>query len=285
MMGVPDSRPIDVGRIDYTNTWPLFHYVPDETEDYRIVRRVPSGLNRMLQEGKLAVSAVSSFIYGMDPQSYALLPGLSVGTVGRVRSLLLFLKKPLREALRGRIALTDTSATTINLLKIILALRYDGNPQYTVMQPDLEAMLEENDAALLIGDSAIRASWTDHGLEVMDLGQEWHEWTGLGMTYAVVAARRDALASRPDEVLHLHRDLLDSRRRSVADPEPLVQRAAALIGGSPAYWREYFSAIRYDFGPELREGLELYYRYAHQLGLIGEPASLAFIDPQLSTGR
>ncbi|QJC54308.1 menaquinone biosynthesis protein [Paenibacillus albicereus] len=284
-MGVPDNRPIGVGRIDYTNAWPLFHYVPEETEDYRIVRRVPSGLNRMLQEGELAVSAVSSFIYGMDPQSYALLPGLSVGTVGPVRSILLFLKKPLREALRGRIALTDTSATSINLLKMILALRYDGNPDYTVMQPDLRAMLQDNDAALLIGDSAIRASWEEHGLEVMDLGEEWHRWTGLGMTYAVVAARRDALASRPAEVLHLHRDLLESRRRSVADPEPLVERATASVGGKAAYWREYFGALRYDFGPELREGLELYYRYAHQLGLIGEPASLAFMDPQLSTGR
>ncbi|WP_176444811.1 menaquinone biosynthesis protein [Paenibacillus herberti] len=284
-MGVANSRPIGVGRIDYTNAWPLFHYVPDETEDYRIVRSVPSGLNRMLQQGELGVSAVSSFIYGMEPQRYVLLPGLSVGTVGPVRSILLFLKKPLKEVLRGKIAMTDTSATSVSLLKMILRLRYDGNPEYTVMKPDLGAMLKDNDAALLIGDSAIRASWESHGLEVMDLGREWKEWTGLGMTYAVVAARREAVENSRSEVLRIHEDLLASRRRSTANLEPLVQRAVASIGGTKAYWTEYFTGLQYDFGPELREGLELYYRYAHELGLVDGKAVLEFMNSQLSTGR
>lgn len=284
-MGVADSRPIGVGRIDYTNAWPLFHYVPDETDDYRVVRSVPSGLNRMLQQGELGVSAVSSFIYGLEPQRYMLLPGLSVGTAGPVRSILLFLKKPLKEVLRGKIALTDTSATSVNLLKMILSLRYDGNPEYTIMKPDLPSMLKENDAALLIGDSAIRASWETLGLEVMDLGREWKEWTGLGMTYAVVAARREAVESSRSQVLRLHEDMLASRRRSTADPGPLIRRAVSSLGGTEAYWREYFTGLQYDFGPELREGLELYYRYAHDMGLLSGHAVLEFMDSQLSTGR
>ncbi|MGU3470304.1 menaquinone biosynthesis protein [Paenibacillus sp. D51F] len=284
-MTMAHSGPIDVGRIDYTNAWPMFHYVPDTDEAYTIVKKVPSDLNRMLKAGELEASAVSSFIYGMDPERYLLLPDLSVGTVGPVQSILLFMKKPLKEVLRGRIALTRTSATSINLLKMILTLRYDGNPEYSVMEPDLDSMLAEHDAALLIGDSAIKASWLSHGLEVMDLGEEWHTWTGLGMTYAVVAADRGAVGRHPDSLAKLHRDMLESRRRSLQDLTPLVERAMASVGGTSAYWNAYFQGLRYDFGPELRAGLELYYKHAHTMGLIDREVALEFLNSQSFSGR
>ncbi|ASS69084.1 menaquinone biosynthesis protein [Paenibacillus sp. RUD330] len=284
-MTMAHSGPINVGRIDYTNAWPMFHYVPDTDEAYAIVKKVPSDLNRMLQAGELEASAVSSFIYGMDPERYLLLPGLSVGTVGPVQSILLFMKKPLKEVLRGRIALTRTSATSINLLKMILTLRYDGNPAYSVMEPDLDSMLAEHDAALLIGDSAIKASWDHHGLEVMDLGEEWHRWTGLGMTYAVVAADRGAVGRHPDSLAKLHRDMLESRRRSLRDLTPLVERAMASVGGTSAYWTAYFEGLRYDFGPELQAGLELYYKHAHTMGLIDREVALEFWNSQSFSGR
>ena len=254
------------------------------TPDYQIISKVPSELNRMLRERELSLSAVSSFLYGMEPQRYLLLPGLSVGTVGPVQSILLFMRKPLKEVLRGRIALTATSATSVNLLKIILSLRYDGNPDYTVMEPDLEGMLQEHDAALLIGDSAIRASWQNHGLEVMDLGQEWNQWTGLGMTYAVAAVDRAAAQNCPAAVSRVLEDMQESRRRSLADLSPLIRRAMDSIGGTADYWQAYFSGLRYEFGPELQQGLEQYYRYARMLGLIQHDVSLEFWNEPLSSG-
>jgi chorismate dehydratase len=168
---------------------------------------------------------------------------------------------------------------------MILTLRYDGNPDYSVMEPDLDSMLQEHDAALLIGDSAIKASWSNHGLEVMDLGEEWHRWTGLGMTYAVVAADRNAVRKAPDKVARLQEDMLASRQRSLQDLSPLVERAMASIGGTSAYWNGYFQGLRYDLGPELQAGLELYYRHAHTMGLIDREVTLEFWKTQLSSGR
>src|ERR1035438_660532 len=58
------------------------------------------------------------------------------------------------------------------------------------MAPDLPAMLEANDAALMIGDMAMRAR--GQGLFVLDLAEEWHSWTGLPFVFALWLVRRDA---------------------------------------------------------------------------------------------
>ncbi|MBD2845165.1 menaquinone biosynthesis protein [Paenibacillus sp. IB182496] len=260
-----------IGRIDYANVWPIFHtFDPRLLQPEAEVRyAVPSRLNRLLLAGDIDMAAISSFAYAMHADDYFLLPDLSVSAQGRVRSILLFLKRPLEEALRGTIALTSTSATSVNLLKIIAQLRYGAQPAYAVMEPELETMLEQADAALLIGDSAIRASWRDTGYEVVDLGELWREWTGHGMTFALLALRRDAAARLGHaRIAAMHEALLASKQRSLSDPEPLISKACATLGGEPDYWRRYFAGLTYDFGASQRSGLELYCRYAVELGLL-----------------
>lgn len=278
------GRRIVVGRIDYANAWPLYHGLEQFTRelDYDMVSRVPSGLNMMLQQGKLDVSAVSSFSYGANAEDYVLLPGLSVGSIGRVHSLLLFLKTPIEEKWPERIAVTTTSATTVNLLKIIMAMRYGFEPRYIPAEPDLETMLETADAALLIGDPAIRASWNCHGLHVLDLGQLWYDWTGLGMTYAVVAARREWVESSGEDVHKLYEAMIRTRRTNVERPGPLVKQACERIGGDEAYWQLYFQTLRYDFDEKLQRGLALYFRYAAELGLIKKDVALRFLEEQMT---
>ncbi len=278
------GRRIALGRIDYANAWPLYHGLEQFTRElsFDIVSRVPSGLNMMLQQGKLDVSAISSFSYGANADDYVLLPGLSVGSIGRVHSILLFLKTPIEEKRPERIAVTTTSATSVNLLKIIMSMRYGFEPQYISAEPDLDAMLETADAALLIGDPAIRASWNCHGLQVLDLGQQWNDWTGLGMTYAVVAARREWIESAGDDVHDLYEAMIRTRRANVERPRPLVEQACERIGGDEAYWQVYFQTLRYDFDEKLRRGLELYFRYAAELGLLKHEVALRFLEEQIS---
>ncbi len=276
------KRPIIIGEIDYANAWPLFHGLDNKGMNglYRLVAAVPSKLNGMLSAGELDVSAISSFSYGRHVDQYTLLPGLSVGTVGRVHSILLFLKQPIAKAKPGTIAVTTTSETSVNLLKIIMAKRFQCNPSYIPTEPNLEEMLKTADAALLIGDPAIAASWQNHSYEVLDLGQLWQEWTGLGMTYAVVAARKEAVEKNPDGIADVYRLLKECRVRNCAAPEPLVDEACSRLGGKRDYWRMYFETLQYDFCPRLQEGLELYFRLAKEMELLPQDVKLSFLELQ-----
>ncbi|CAM3776073.1 menaquinone biosynthesis protein [Cohnella lubricantis] len=271
------TRPIRFGRIDYTNVWPVFHYFDPAKlrSNTELVYGMPAELNRQLRAGEIDISAVSSFAYGLNADDYLLLPDLSVSALGEVQSLLLFLKSPLEKVLSGKIALTTTSATTVNLLKIVMKKFLGGDPEYVTTEPDLERMLETADAALLIGDHAIRASWRDHGYRVLDLGDLWRQWTGQWMTFAVWAVRREAAERYPEAIGEIYRALVDSKRQSAADPVPLIQEAERRIGGTASYWRGYFGGLCHDFGAEQREGLSLYFQYAKELGLMDKSVRLA----------
>lgn len=282
------ERVITVGQIDYANAWPIFDRFEEclaesGVTNVRIVPGVPSALNRALSEGAFDIATVSSFAYGQIADRCYLLPDLSVSANGDVMSILLFLKKPLQEALSGTIAVTSTSATSVNLLRIIVSERFGASPRYVTMEPDLDAMLAAADGALLIGDPAIKASWrTDLALEVLDVARLWKEWTGLGMTFAVAAVRREAAEAQPEKVAAVHRALLESKRRSLADPKRLVSRAVNTIGGSPAYWERYFRTLSHGFGPSERQGLDRYFDCAYRMGLLERAVSPVMWSDQMA---
>ncbi|WP_276351621.1 menaquinone biosynthetic enzyme MqnA/MqnD family protein [Cohnella caldifontis] len=286
-MNVGPKRPLRIGRIDYANVWPVFHHFDPSSLRYpaELVPAMPAVLNRKLREGDIDLATISSFAYGVSSDAYYLLPNLSVSALGPVQSILLFMKSPLEKVVRGRIALTTTSATSVNLLKIIMKKFYGGDPVYEDAEPSLERMLESADAALLIGDHAIRASWSNPGYRVLDLGDVWHLWTGHWMTFALWAVRKETADARPEEVMSVYEGLLESKRRTASDVESLVHKGVRQIGGTPDYWRGYFRTLRHDFGPGQQAGLMQYFRYARELGLINGDVSLNEWPYASSTGN
>ncbi|MFC0335489.1 menaquinone biosynthesis protein [Paenibacillus sepulcri] len=272
------NRPITIGRIDYTNVWPIFHYAEEQLPADRFIidRRVPSALNTAMQRGEIDITSMSSFAYAQYADSFLLLPDLSVSAAGRVNSILLITKEPLEKVLKGTIALTSTSATSVNLLKILMSLYYKASPDYITMDPSLDEMLGSADAALLIGDPAIQASWRSEGFTVIDLGELWRSWTGLGMTFALFAVHKAAAAAYPKAVSQVLQALTDSKRRSLADTAPLVSKARAQLGGTEKYWQRYFRELTYNFGTKEQKGLSLYFEYARSLGLLDHHVRMEF---------
>ena len=273
-MNNANTRPMRLGRISYTNAWPVFHHFDPARLAFptEVHSDMPSTLNRKLRAGDIDLAAISSYAYGISSDSYYLLPNLSVSSFGRVQSILLFLKSPLEKVLHGTIALTTTSATSVNLLKIIMEKFYGGKPIYEDAEPSLEQMLENADAALLIGDHAIRASWTNHGYRVLDLGEVWNIWTGQWMTYALWAVRKETALRYPEAIREIYEGLTASKSLSLENIGPVADKALAQIGGTADYWNGYFGSLRHDFGAEQKAGLKLYFQYAKELGLMdGEP--------------
>ncbi|GJM68238.1 chorismate dehydratase [Paenibacillus macerans] len=266
-----ENNDILIGKIKYSNVWPVFHHfdVSRLPQSSRLVTEVPSALNRKMLSGALDISPVSSFAYGYGAERFLLLPDLSVSSDGPVKSILLFSRKPPEQIAGGTIALTNTSATSVNLLKIIMEKAYGGRPTYWDSEPELDAMMAKSDAALLIGDHAIEASWRDHGYIVTDLGEVWKKWTGYGMTFAVWAVQKTFAEAHGEYLAAVCEAFEASKRQSLGDLTPLVARACREIGGTPEYWTRYFgSHIRYDFGEQRRAGLALYFRYAYEMGLL-----------------
>lgn len=271
-----NKQAIRIGRINYTNVWPIFYYFPTARfkGQVELVEQVPAQLNRGMADGTIDMGPISSFAYGEHADEYLLLPDLSVSAWGKVNSLLLFHRKPLNEIANGRIALVNTSATTVNLLKIILERFYGGKPQYETFAPSLERMMQEADAALLIGDDAIRASWTEHGYMVTDLGEEWNRLTGHWMSFAVWAIREETVKREGPLVTEIYRSFVESKRKGLADPSAMIGHAVESVGGTEDYWKYYFSQLHYDFGQSQWEGLSLFFRYAHELGLLKKQAPI-----------
>lgn len=274
-----------IGKISYTNSWPVFHNFHPSSLRFpaEMVSEVPAILNRGMADGSIHVGAMSSFAYAAASDRLLLLPELSVSADGPVRSILLFSRLPLQQIAGGRIAVTNTSATSVNLLKILMEKAVGGKPEYISVDPDLDRMMDQADACLLIGDSAIRASWQDQGYRVTDLGQLWKEWTGLSMTFAVWAVNREAAISKPAAIAEIAEAFADSKKYGLQNLTPIIREACSVIGGTASYWNGYFRNLCYDFGERQQKGLNLYFRYAYEMGLLPREVKMEIWSHNLLT--
>jgi chorismate dehydratase len=264
------KQPIRIGQINFANVWPLFHKFPHEEfkGELDFISQVPTSLNKAMGQGEIDMGPISSFAYGENFDQYMLFPHMSVSAFGEVQSILLFHRQPVSSLGQGTIALPTTSATSVNLLKILLT-KFNGiRPRYSYEAPDLNHMMEHADAALLIGDDAIRAQWAESSYKITDLGEMWRRATGQWMSFAVWAVRKQIIQEQPELVARIYQAFLYSKHQSLHNISPMVKDAQRLIGGTEAYWERYFTQLQYDFGPSQQAGLQMYYDYAWELGLL-----------------
>jgi chorismate dehydratase len=120
-------------------------------------------------------------------QHLDVVPGLGIACRGAVRSILLISRKPIRKI--RTLAADSSSRTSVCLAQVILREVYGVTPEIVSRPPKLDSMLQECDAALLIGDAALVVDPYTLPFEVLDLGAEWYALTGLPMVFALWAGR------------------------------------------------------------------------------------------------
>ncbi len=266
-MTAADSPPVRVGRIEFVNCFPLYHHFARELASRgvgaEIVEGYPAELNEMLVEGTIDVALPSSIAFARDADQLLLLPQVSISSFGAVDSIQLFTRTPLEHV--RRVALTEKSATSICLLKV-LCREWGIEPEFAPREGPLSEVLEGFDALLLIGDEALHllrvAAYPYH----FDLGAEWKSVTGLPMVYAVCAARRDFAEARPEAAAAIGAALLASRDACAAAPETTAAAAAQVYDFSRAYLMAYFDKLKFGFTPDYRAGLAEFYRRAAAIG-------------------
>ncbi|MEW9669746.1 menaquinone biosynthesis protein [Ammoniphilus sp. 3BR4] len=267
---------IKIGKIAYSNVLPVFYFFRDTMFEGRatFTEKVPAVLNRQLAAGEIDLGPVSSFAYAENEAEYQVLADLSVSALGPVGSIFLFTKEPIEQLKEPRIALTNTSATSVNLLKVILEKFQGCMPHYQTMMPDLASMMDSHDAALLIGDDALLAKWSNPGYYVYDLGEMWYKHTGMWMTFALWTVRKDTVVSDPGLLGEIHREFLRSKKQGLEQLDHIINHAQSVFRGTSEFWREYFSGLCYDFQSEQKRGLEYYFHCASELGLLSRPVEV-----------
>ncbi|SEN27968.1 menaquinone biosynthesis protein [Lihuaxuella thermophila] len=272
-------KPIRVGKIAFTNILPIYHYFDDRGTEVELIPMVPSQLNRGMAAGEIDLGPISSFAYAENYPHFVLMPDLSISAMGPVGSIFLFTRgKELSELRHARIALTNTSASSVNLLRVLLEKFEGGSPDYVTMPPCLDEMMKEADAALLIGDDAIKALWHHSGYRVLDLGEEWHKYTGLSMTFAVWAVRREIAETRMEELAEIYLRFMKAKEQGRREPLPVIREAMRQLGGERDFWTKYYDGLCYDLREQQLEGLKTYYRYAAELGLLSSDVEICMLD-------
>jgi len=267
-----------VGHIQFLNCLPLYYMLVKKglLLDIDLCKDTPSQLCERLLAGRLDISPVPSIEFARHAADLLLLPGMAVSSRGPVMSIVLVSKVAPGE-LDGRpVALANNSRTSQVLARIVLEKHYGVRPVYFESPPDLGEMFREADAALLIGDDALRIVSAPCPWQVYDLGLEWSAMTGHSMVYALWAVRRDFAGLHPDAVRRVQRAFQTSLRESIADIDAIAHDIARWEPFSAAFLQQYFKALQFDFEPDLQQGLLHFYGLARHIDALETVPELVF---------
>jgi chorismate dehydratase len=275
-----------ISIVQYLNTAPLVRGFTHGTlcGKYQLSFTVPSQCADALRTNAADIAIIPAIEYPRI-QNLVVLPGLSIASKRAVRSLLLVSTKPVREV--TRIVLDRGSRSTQALVRILCQKWWGIAPEFREAEPDLPAMLQESDAALLIGDPALRLALNveRHGerdragaqqcagksvgfpaiptLYVYDMVEEWRALSGLPAVLAVWAARPEV--ATPEVV----RDFQESLAQGLLQLDEISAEASKEMRLPAADLRRYFSEnIDYGLDEENLRGLRLFFSLAVELGLI-----------------
>ena len=257
-----------VSVVKYLNTVPLIWGMVkgDQRGKYDLDFTTPAKCADDLGRREAAVGIVPSIEYQrMD--GLRILPGCSISSKGSVKSVLLLSKMPIDKV--EVVALDNSSRTSAALVQVLLQKFYSRSVKATAVDPEPVNMLQEADAALLIGDPALTLD--AGGLMVYDLAAEWKKFTGLPFVFAVWAGHEDA------GLRCFCQDFEASRNYGLAHIDEIACEYAPRLGLTHEAVRVYLKEnIDYSLDEDNRRGLELFYRLAHEIGLIPGAKKLEF---------
>lgn len=250
-----------IGAVSYLNTKPLIAGLLNDPGQHELTLDLPSRLADRLASGELDVALIPVIEAIQNPE-YTIVSDTCIACRGPVWSVKLMSRVEL-SAIRT-LALDEGSRTSQALTRILLANKFHVRPECEILRIEDDWKQTRCDAALIIGDRAMNAD--DDSFQAFDLGQEWFEWTGHPFVFAVWAAR--PTADHPA----LHRALNDSYEVGRSQLSELAVAATETYSLSEADAFRYIDHyIHYRLGNDEKRGMELYFQYAHELGLIASP--------------
>ena len=268
---------LKLGNITYSNCFPVHAGLIDGavTGGPVLVEGVPSYLNGLLSRGDIDVSPSSSIEYARHAAGYRIVPDFVIGSRGPVRSILFLAGRDPRELAGATVAMPTASATSVVLLKVLLRIRWGVAPRTVWFdQAKEDPFAAGADAALFIGDVALRAELYPERPVRLDLGAEWWSQTGLPFAFAVWQASGGTDA----ELRHLHALLIESRAYGLEHRAALAEKYAGHFGFPGPFLDSYWRDLSYVLDEPMIEGLQTFYRYAAEIGEIPRAPELRWTE-------
>jgi chorismate dehydratase len=262
------AAPVRIGAVGYLNARPLTWALDRDPQRWRIRYDLPSVCSSLLHSGDVDLGLVPSVEY-LHSADYRLVPGVGIGSRGPIASVALYARVPV-DRIR-HVALDTSSRTSVSLIQVLCRHRFGIAPEFIRHSPDLAAMTQRCDAALLIGDPAFDADPDALGLTKIDLGEEWTTMTGLPFVYAAWTGRRGALA--PNDVAALRAAQAEGLRSTEAIAAEYGRGDASRTARAAVYLRDN---VRYGLGADEAAGLQLFLDYAADMGLAPQRRVLEF---------
>ena len=285
-------RRLRISAISYLNTAPLMwdfehagtHPFAKNAKGwgtrFDISYTLPSVCARALADGTADIGIIPAAAYAeshaADEAGLLVLPDVAIASRRAVRSILLVCRKPIEEV--GSVALDTSSMTSVALTKILFEKWLGGGRAFTAMSPDIDKMLAAHDAALLIGDPALKIDRSRY--QTLDLAEEWIRYTGKPFVFAFWAVRAAALGDAPPS-LDLPAIFQNSRDHGLTPSslDEIGREWAPRLEMTEADVRSYLSDnIYYQLDAGCLEGLELFYRYAAEIGALPAAPKLQFVE-------
>lgn len=268
-----------------------FEHEPDRTrlsERYELSYDTPAECAAKLASGAADIGLVPVAAFTAN-RSLLVIPGCTIASRDHVRSIILAVRNP--EGIYGvkRVALDTSSLTSVAYTKILFARYWQTTPEFVPHEPDLDKMLEIADAALLIGDAALitmenrrkREYRTGQRLVYYDLAHEWHAFTGTTWVSALWGVRPEAIASSRLSTMEIVRDFERSRDDGMQHIDALATEWARRLIAGPvpiASIRNYLTEnIWYVLDDGCLEGLQVFYRYASECGVLPAAPPLRYL--------
>ena len=254
----------------------------DGARDFDISYTLPSGCARALAEGAADIGIIPAAAYTQIP-GLQILPDVAIASRRAVRSILLVSRIPIDQV--RTVALDTSSMTSVALTKVLFEKWLGGGRTFTSVEPNLQHMLAQCDAGLLIGDPALQVDRSRY--HTLDLAEEWIRFTGKPFVFAFWAVRAEALREA-DPALDLAAIFRDSRDHGLQPQnlEQIVQEWAPQLGLSEHGVREYLTdSIHYQLDPGCLEGLRLFYQYAAEIGALPPAPALQFAESARETAH
>jgi chorismate dehydratase len=252
------QKHLRLGRIQYINVAPIYYGLGMLNQDeYQITSAPPAILNRMLTMGQLDISPVSSIAYANNQDQWNLLPNLSISSCGKVMSVKIVSKHSLDKLNNKHIILTNESETAAALLKLLLKKK-NIEPHYTtqpIISPD---WVLKKDAALVIGDTALKYPWEKLLPHVYDLGELWHMQTSLPFVFGVWAVRKQYAYENPEKIRRLTQKFHQSKQSGLANISSISRMAAHKLGIDIDTCNRYYQCLNYDLTDMHINGLQVF---------------------------
>jgi chorismate dehydratase len=268
------NGPIRVGAVNYLNAKPLSHDLETLAPNIELHQDVPSRLADELAAGSLDVALIPVIEY-FRAGTYSAVPDIAIACRGPVLSVTLFSRVPWPSI--RRVALDEGSRTSAALTQVLLGKRHGIRPQLVGLPLDSTAEQVDADAVLLIGDRAMQACLPGFA-HAFDLGQEWHDWTGLPFVFAVWAVRAGV------KLGPVRAALAEAKRRGCSRIGSIAAQEAPRLGLDAGFCRRYLeNVLHFQLGPPEIAGLRRFYRLARDLGLAPPGSRLHLYGKHAST--